>query len=86
MFKMNRITGEQVRMARALLEKGLSAKDFGLLIGVSGNTVHRLESCEGQITGDVEVVEMVQTRLIEALEKKGWQFLENGGIAPLGKQ
>lgn len=84
MYSMKRITGEQMRMARALLKK--NAAEFGTgVVGVSKTTVHRMESCKGALTGDLSVIESVQLKLIAVLAEIGWELTEDGGIRPAPK-
>lgn len=64
---------EQLRMARAAL--GLGVRELAELAGVSFTTVNRFE------TGKSGLQHSTAEALRVALEAKGVQFLEPGGVA-----
>ncbi|MGE4063619.1 MAG: helix-turn-helix domain-containing protein [Rhodospirillaceae bacterium] len=72
----DRLTGEQIRAARALLR--IDQPELERLAGVSLPTIKRLELMEGACAGRASTIAAIRS----ALEKKGVEFIpQNGGGA-----
>ena len=72
------ITAAQLRAARAML--GIDQKTLADMAGVSVPTVQRMEARRGNVKGAVESL----TRVIDALDRKGIEFLYAGSPGTAG--
>lgn len=70
----NRVTGVQIRAARALL--GLSAEELAVQTKLSRGTIQRAELEKAQITS------ANGERIVETLERLGVVFLPSNGDGP----
>lgn len=68
------LTGRQLRLGRALL--GVSQRRLAELCGVSGPTVQRMESIDGEIQGLHSTVTKIERTIADA----GIVFVEGGAV------
>lgn len=66
------ITSEQIKAARALIR--WNQTDLSEKAKVSLPTIKRIEAAEGSLKGNFQTV----SRLVEALQNAGIEFIENG--------
>lgn len=69
------LTSGQLRSARALL--GIDQKTLAELAGVSVPTIQRMEASEGTVRGTVDTL----TKVIEALDRTGIRFIDDGALS-----
>lgn len=72
------LTAGQLRAARALL--GIDQKTLADLANVSVPTIQRMEASDGNVRGNIDTL----TKIIEALDAAGVQFLGDGAESPGG--
>lgn len=72
------ITSAQMRAARALL--GIDQKELAELSRLSVPTIQRMEASSGNVRGVVHSL----TKVIEALDRAGLEFISEGASSPAG--
>lgn len=72
------ITSAQMRAARALL--GIDQKELAELSHLSVPTIQRMEASPGHVRGVVHSL----TRVVEALDRSGIEFISDGASSPAG--